>query len=280
MNYRLGIDGLAPYGTETDLTCPPSSLCDYTEQGLACSFQSLLPSGPLWDRDKEDPNYGVSHGRTSLAAYAAYIGKVTFSIIQNSVWVAIREANPWTAVTTLDDWLVKLAWQDCYGACRDPNLVSMSPFEVMGMCGPLYCPPEYPGKFELALKSAMVKSLYRMRLGIIQNIAAMNFILEPLGAEVVTSWKDGISPLPGACRPDMICVTINKTRDYLEIPKLNCADDAEYSPAYTDQVCDVAMGVPQFVWPNLVAAECILRAMLPMNIKCVLPTPCFEPDEV
>lgn len=276
MNYTLGIDGKVPFDPKADTTCVPANLCDYTETGLACLFKGLLPSGPIWDRDKEDPNNGVTDGRTSMVAYAAYLGKVAHSVIENSIWAAVRESNPWTAATTLDEWMDRLGWQDCYGACRAKGLTALSPFEIMGECGPIYCAPQYTEEYDRAYKSAIVKALYRLRLGIIPTIDAINFVLEPLGAGVEVSWKDDEEPTDGNCHPDLICVRVVKVNDFLEVPKVLCSDETKVTPLNPGLGCNLPMGLPQTVWPTLMAAECILRAILPINITCVLPTPCYD----
>ena len=51
------------------------------------------------------------------------------SYVHGPLWAALRESNPYTAVTTLDYHLERLQWEDCYlpalplRAARRPDAV-------------------------------------------------------------------------------------------------------------------------------------------------------------
>lgn len=160
MVVKLGIDGYVDAAViEPDNCCPPT-LCSISEQSLRCNFVNLLPSGPMWDSIKCQ-FLEERKDATSMASVAAFIASILFDAIQNSLWPSIRESNPATAVDTLDQWLEKYQWRDCYGLCRNRQLTILSPFEVMGVCGPIDCRPEIPEDFQIAWDHAILQSLIR-----------------------------------------------------------------------------------------------------------------------
>lgn len=278
--YRLGIDGLSGYGQLEGDGCCPKDICEVSIDGLACNFVSLLPNGPLWDRSKQQYISGggalLNENCTSLVNYAAFTGKQLGWIIHQKLWPAIRESSPETAVTTLDEWLDRLGWVDCYGLCRDPGLTKLSPFEVQGPCGPVYCEIDYPDCTHLAVKSALVRSLSRIRLGLIPNLDAINFVIEPLGAEVIPAEISG--DLTPVCERDKICLKLRKTRDQLIVPQLECTKERVYCDAFIDPGCDAPAGLPRFIWPAILAAECILRSILPLHKRCIIEQSCEYPE--
>lgn len=271
MTVVLGIDGRVDMAEKLKDYCCPADICSISEQSLACSFVSLMPSGPLWDRHKKAAFLGQSECGT-IVSYAVHIGKLLYRLLSTGLWPSIRESNPNTAATTLNTWLESLGWVDCYGSCRNKSLINLSPFEINGLCGPEYCEPNYSAEYEMALKSAIARALYRLRLGIIPTIDIMNFVLEPLSARVEPEEQDELDP----CAKERLCLLIKKTGNYLTVPSIDCSNIPQYIEAYLDRGCDIPAGLPSIVWPNLMAAECILRSMLPPFKSCVINTLCEE----
>jgi hypothetical protein len=282
---KLGVDGrVFGVADEPDDQCCPPALCQITECDMACSFINLLPSGPLWDKPKAEALAYYQQGGTcdlslvppasscqSLVAYAVYMGRSLVSLLEGALAPALRESSPHTAVTTLDDWLDRLGWQDCYASqCREVLLGDLTPYEVMGECGPIFCPPPTPDELVCAVKRGIVIALTRTNMGVIKNLDGLNWIIEPLGA-VLTP----LNVAECANQPAGPCDTCERTFTLCNVgdtlPACNITETCHpvtVPPvqAYIDtNPCTSAAGLPSRIWPGVIAAECIVRSLLPKN---------------
>ncbi len=267
MTENFGIDVPAQLAGTNDIYCP-EDICSISKASIICGFVSLLPSGPLWDRQKQNAVIKNSEKSSGcIADYAVFAGNILYELITENLWTALRESNPYTAVTTLDEWLDRLGWQDCYESCHRRKLSNgLSPFEVMGYCGPLFCPPKYDMDYERALKSAIVKALYRLRMGVIPNVASINKILEPLGV-ILTGTEKLI------LRPNTTSLTV---------PQIHCSRTPRLISAFYDNGCDCdrVAGLPRYAWPTVMAAECLVRSIIwSKNLKLETQF-CLDPKGV
>lgn len=308
MATAAGIDGPVSVGILPRDGCCPPSLCNISLCGLACDFVHQLPRGPLWDKPKHlAMSYYQSAGCViggcaaticnSLVSHAIYTAERLWSALMDGLWPAIRESDPFTAFDTVDDWLARLGWRNCFeSACRDPKLGIKTPLEVMGLCGcAIYEPPTFPAELVLAVKIATLQSLARLNLGISPNLAAINFVIAPLGA-VLTAQSLSITDIsaPGDCvtvpigcanqpavlplqdpispccpRQDhpvwQICYTAQTLpkpiRMGCDLPDAN-VPNAQTIPAYYDTTANDPAGLPARIWPGLLAAECIVRSII------------------
>jgi hypothetical protein len=312
----LTADGCADVITLVDDDCCPPPLCG---NDLCCTFVAffqLLPSGPLWDywkaaaisyfQHNEDPAECplITDPRCpSLILHAIYTVLKLRAMVHGPLWVAFRESNVYTAVTTLDAHLARLQWEDCYNQhCRSVLLGDITPLEIWTDCGPVFCPPSYPPELELAVKRGIAIALTRANMGVIKNLCGLNWIIAPLSAEIVpgppilpTQCVDPPDP-PGVpiypdmddpcteveeppctdneCDPtDPICnnasFIIQPTKNWLEGVGTGDVCDTRAKPpqvqAWWDWGCDKPAGLPEQVWPGILAAECIIRSMMPTS---------------
>lgn len=283
----LTADGCQDGTVVTAPSCCPPPLCG---NDLCCTFVAFmnqLPSGPLWDFWKAA---AISYFQTggdpkqcpllanprcpSLVLHAIYAVLKLKALVHDALWPAFRESNPVTVVTTIDDHLARLQWEDCYRQhCRSVLLGELTPYEVNTPCGPLFCPPEFSPELEAAVKRAIAIALTRAQMGVIKNLCGLNWVIEPLGAEIVpvtpqlaNPVPDPLDPCDSAC-PNGIRFMVQPTQDWL--PGLGSGDvcDTQVPPihiqAYVDRGCERGAGLPDRVWPAVLAAECIVRSMLP-----------------
>jgi len=281
---RYTADGCQLAATPEDTGCCPPPLCG---NDLCCTFvafMNLLPSGPLWDYWKAAAiSYFESHedparcpllndpSCPSLVLHSIYTVLKLRHVIHNALWPAFRESNPYTAVTTLDAYLARMHWEDCYKQhCRSVILGEITPYEIMGPCGPIYCDFEFPPELDCALKRGIAVALTRANMGVIKNLCGLNWIIEPLGAILKPVFPQ---PPPDNNPCYELCVDnpqfeICQTRDWLE--GCGSGDICETNmpppkvPAYWS-TCDKPAGLPATIWPGVLAAECIVRSMLPQN---------------
>lgn len=283
---KLGPDGCVPFIIPEEERCCPPPLCG---NDLCCTFvafMNLLPSGPIWDYWKaaaisyfesnpehpeecpliEDPDC------PSLVLHSIYTVLRLRYVIHNGLWVAFRESNPFTAIITLDNHLARLQWEDCHNQhCRSVLLGEMTPYEIWTECGPLFCPPDFPPELEAAVKRAVVTALTRAQMGVIKNLCGLNWIIEPLGAEIRPVYKPPHPAHPIVDPCDLYgcsdaAFVISSTRDWLEgVGSGDVCDilKPDRIPAYWDRGCDKPAGLPETIWPGVLAAECIIRSMLP-----------------
>lgn len=289
---KLGADGCVPFYEPEPTGCCPPPLCG---NDLCCTFvafMNLLPSGPLWDYWKakaisyfeSNPSDDPSEcplikdpDCPSLVLHAIYTVLKLRTWVHDALWVAYRESSPFTAVTTLDYHLAMLQWEDCYRQhCRAVLLGEITPYEIWTECGPQFCPADFPQELEDAVKRAIATALTRANMGVIRNLCGLNWIIAPLGAEIKPIYPDPMPPDPPPPTPEQPCVSqcmegvgfvISPTQDWL--PGVGTGDVCETQmpppqiPAHWDRACDKPAGLPDRIWPGLLAAECIVRSMLP-----------------
>ena len=271
-----------PVAEIDDPSCCPPPLCG---NDLCCTFvafMNLLPSGPLWDywkaaaisyfeSDPDDPSQCplLQDPRCpSLVLHAIYTVLKLRTVVHGALWPALRESNPVTAITTLDFHLSRMQWEDCYSQhCREVLTDELTPLEVWTECGPMFCPPDYPPELENALKHNVAVALTRANMGVIKNLCGINWIIEPLGAELKPIYVyTSDNPCALLCT-DNPQFEICNSRDWIEgLPSGDiCETQMPWPqiPAYWDRGCDRPAGLPDRVWPGVLAAECIVRSMLP-----------------
>lgn len=279
-----GADGFLPTGLVSADNCCPDPLCIPLCDTL-CAFVDLLPSGPMWDFQKQaakravgeaancEPPYG--NVCATMASYAIYAGTVLNDMVQTILWPTIRESNPLTAVDTQDDWLDRFGWVDCYKQnCRAIDLAELTPYEYRGNCGPIYCPTEFGDAFDCALKFAILSALVRLQRGFLKNLDGLNWVIEPLGAQVspvVPYPQEYLDYVSGQCtqdEPPCFCdevqLQICPTSDTLPgCPSLdsNCGGVNPPVAAAQQYTCgDPPVTVT--LYPGVIAAECLVRSIL------------------
>lgn len=277
----LGADGYVPLNSaEFNDGCCPDPLC-VPVCSTACSFVDLLPSGPMWDRQKEAAKSqleecGGEPGEEAcptMAGFAIYAARVMHDMVDNILWPTIRESSPATAVATLDDWLDRYGWQDCYrSTCRSEYDAMFSPYENQGACGSYYCPTDFSIEFECALKHAILQALVRMQRGVIKNLDGINWVIAPLGATLAPRrpWPADVqrflnNPCPedelNPCFCDEVALHLSPSGDTLPgCPTAACGSAAE--PVSARQRYRCGTEDPVQLYPGIIAAECIVRAML------------------
>lgn len=289
---RLTSEGAAPVGhIAGDLCCPDPlcvPLCD-----TICSFIDLLPSGPMWDFAKLEARQIIQQTAPncegpfepeclSMVWYGVYGGLVLNEMTRTILWPAIREANPATAVTTIDDWLERFGWEDCYRThCRTLASFGLSPFERPGDCGPIYCEPTFSDEFNCALKHAILMSLSRARRGVIKTLDGINWVLEPLRASVrpkipypqeVLDYLQSNCDADGyPCFCDEVEFEICQTSEWLPgCPPLDACQKRSPDVAMA-QNYQCEQGDPVIVvYPAVLAAECIARSLLKKQCPNIL----------
>jgi hypothetical protein len=284
---KLGADGCVIFYDPVLEGCCPPPLCG---NDLCCTFvafMNLLPSGPLWDYWKAK---AISYFETnpsedpaecplvkdpdcpSLILHSIYTVLKLRTWVHDALWTAFRESSSFTAVTTLDYHLAVLQWEDCYRQhCRAVLLGELTPYEIWSECGPLFCPVDFPKELEDAVKKAIATALTRANMGVIKNLCGLNWIIEPLGAELRPRYTDKpTNPVIVPCDEyncNDTAFEISPSRDWLEavgdgdVCKTQMPPD--HVPAYWDRGCDKPAGLPDRIWPAILAAECIIRSMLP-----------------
>lgn len=293
MVVRIGADCETDEAVLERDPCCPRDLCEIDLCDLQCNFVQLLPNGPLWDRAKAK---GLEQFRQytwcqpycpdpepcyTLVNYAVYNARRLHNLIFTALWPAIRESNPETASTTLDEWLDRLGWQDCYNnACRDPRLGNLTPYEIPGECGPIFCPVETPADLECAVKRGIVRSLMRLRMGIIKNLCSINWVIEPLGAVVthrpeICVFDDGVTTVAiteelDCCRGAhfTICGIDGTIETCLPVDCERPKTRPRINTLVERNICDMPAGAQQRIRPNVLAAECIVRSLLPSWSAC------------
>lgn len=269
--------GVATWVQQGDPCCTPP-VC-YDPCDAACHLIWLLPSGPMWEAQKQTAIAKVQERNHppfdlcrplmdgcfesqcgGLADYAIFMAEYLGVVIDGSLWAAVRESNPFTAISTLDDWLGRFGWEDCYQSlCRESWQGQITPFEIEGECGPIYCPPPIPEDLGCAVKAGTVKALARMRMGFIPNLDGINWVIEPLGATVKAVQQAGDTD---CCDLRfMVCPTDGTIA---ACHSGHCFDNTQPPriPACLDISCVNEIGQPDVVWPGVITAECIVRTFL------------------
>ena len=278
----LSADGCVEVFVPEEEGCCPPPLCG---NDLCCTFvafMNLLPSGPLWDywkaaaidyfqRNPEDPGECPliqDPQCPSLVLHSIYTVLKLRHVVHGALWPALRESNPFTAVTTLDNHLAILQWEDCYAQhCRSVLLGEITPYEIWTSCGPLFCDPNFTKDLADAVKKGIVAALTRANMGIIKNLCGLNWVIEPLGSALRPVHA---SPSGNPCAPQ--CVENPQFELYLIQDWLEGAGSGDvcetqlppvHIPAAWDRACNKPAGLPDIIYPGMLAAECIVRSMMP-----------------
>lgn len=264
-----GIDGMTPKGVLKGDDCCPPSFADIDACEIATAYIGLLPKGPLWDRAKFESVMMIRDGQTCSACwqedhcptmvdYAVNIGESLANVIMTTLWPAYRESDPFTAATSTGDWLERFGFNNCFESdCRPASLGALTPLEYMGECGPIRVDIRYSPATRIAYESALIKSLERLSFGIIKNIAAINFVIEPLKVRVIPV----VTETP--CESPELCVRLEKTSDFFEGINLDACGKPTQITAYVDRdVYRLPAELPRYIWPGHLAAECIVRSLL------------------
>ena len=292
-------DRVASWAREPDQCCailPCPDPC-----AVACDMVNLLPCGPMWDRQKEQALEWLRGFNNapfdlckpliecepppcpSLAMFAVFMSRFVSSAINDTLWAYQRESNPFTAVTSLEQWKDRLGYQDCFRAACRPNFQDTpSPFEYDG----LYCPPELPPEYWCALDHATVVALARMRVDGIHNLCYLNYVIEPFGAKIEPTCRC-VPGLDGPCIQEDCCDIAFKvcptSCTLTPCPPLTCLDtsaEATPVPACVNWECvkPVGRNVPDIIWPGVIMAQCFLRSFLPDCPSIVYQCPTNDED--
>lgn len=307
-NLLAGADGLVPFNPiyQTNICCQELPCADAVD--TYCTFLSNMPSGPLWDRDAEEvrdaltraaaAGHNLTHWPTlqpyladlcpSMARYALFVAVALQNWINTGLRPAVLESQFFTARDTLDHWLDRLGWQDCYQQnCSEIyRPTTISPYSIIGDCGEVICAPEFEPEFAIALKYGIVRSLQRLRRGVINNLDGINWVIAPLNSQLVvddTTYDDRVLEFIQAgsnCRPegpedDYPCFSALATFR-LE----NIGDTMDAGPSDADRCDDLGtiaalqtfkrQGIVVELYPALLAAECIVRSMFTRNCPNII----------
>lgn len=257
------------------LGCCPPPICGYTRQSLACNFVNILPSGPLWDKEKievsskldVDGNY-ITDDCTSIIAHAIYTGHKLYDLITGPLFTSLVESDPFTAYETIDSWLSRLGWEDCYNSSCN-KFSKLTPLEKLGDCGRVFCGDASPDDLFTTTKHRIVVALSRLNVGGIKNLEFINWVIEPLNSILEAD--------PDECggKPD-----VNSCFTYLTLRQLS--SQIENWPKYEgcvqleSQLIDAQYIHTEcnnnIVAPLTMAAHCIILSFLhcKQNIKITL----------
>jgi hypothetical protein len=106
------------------------------------------------------------------------------------------------------------------------------------------------------------------------NLDAINYVLEPLSAMVTA---DVPEPPVNGCEASQICLKLSKSSDSIPVPQEDIRAESSVINAWLDLGCDRPAGLPQYVWPNLLAAECIVRSLISNPKFCLNSENCADP---
>ena len=168
-----------------------------------------------------------------------------------------------------------MQWEDCHRQhCRSVLLGDLTPYEIMSECGPLFCNPSIPPELENAVKKGVATALARANMGIVKNLCSLNWVIEALGAEIKPVYPPPAPAHPVAPDPCNACVEpiafqICNTSDWLDGVGSGELCETHLPPpkiqAWWDWECDRPAGLPEKIWPGVLAAECIVRSLMPVN---------------
>jgi hypothetical protein len=201
-------------------------------------------------------------------------------MVHTALWPAFRESNPATAITTLDDHLARMQWQDCYTEhCRTVLGSELTPYEIWTNCGPMFCPPDFPPELEAAVKRGIATALARSNMGVIKNLCGLNWIIEPLGASIRPIYTpQPTPPIYDECASmcEDIMFEVCPTSEWIDSVGSEdvCGEGPEKISAVWDRGCDKPAGLPETIWPGVLAAECIVRSMMPPTCTSYIKSCC------
>lgn len=263
--------------TSTSGECCTPLLCNIDPCSLVCNFVNLLPSGPLWDNAKlraterfQANNLGCgtdvalncvydSRPCFNIANHSVYTALRLYDVLINSLWPALRESDPFTAYDTMDDWLDRLGWKDCFGACRDSELGALTPVEMSTICGSEVCDLDYPKCLNDTIKHGIIIALQKLNSRGTMNLERLNWIIADLGARLIATGADAFGG-------PLIFNLCPKTDELTTWERLSCLPKQEGTcKAYIEPNACYNRGLPDRIYPGLLAAECIIRAAL---VRC------------
>jgi hypothetical protein len=272
--------------------CCPIDICNITSGNVMCSFVSLLPNGPLWDRAKEERMTRYYAGPcepeprcfsgvcASVVDYAIYSGYRLYYLMRGPLWASLRESSPYSAVETIDSYLSLYGWSNWWeSVCRDPRL-GPSPLDCdvlepsINACDANFQPvyiPEIPEELSSAVNRAIAISLHRLQMAPIKNLCGINWVIEPLGAVL------RVPPGPGyldTCGKDMWWEICNLSDTIDSAVGLACNQQDTYPVRAYFEInaleFDTATGTCRAtgnqkvrIWPALMAAQAIALSMMP-----------------
>lgn len=290
-DYRLTADGRQQVA-QINPGCCVNPLCSDSE----CFNLSSLPRGAMWDGPVLDwtaaigenggvPDYANRPDLTApcptMVSYAVFTRLMLKCAVERFLVPSFRESSPLTAVTSVDDWLERLNWKDCYRSfCRDGYLAQFSPYEV-DECGGSYSEVAFSADLEAATKHAILRSLWRLRMGVIRNLDGINWVIEPLCAalrpaeypENVQKYLDGECECPeGApCFCEDVMFEIYMTSEAVPAAPTEadfCNPGKREIPGC--ETVEMSDGTTREICPMLAAAECIARSMLNRNCPNII----------
>lgn len=318
----LGSDGERPATRLVLDDCCADPIC-VDPVALACSFIDLLPTGPMWDRTKAEAREAIQaaggipdcdaecwYNCSSMVTYAIYLSQVLYDWVSGPLRSAVIEADPNTAGDTLDDWLRRFEWVDCYrSACFPGWLASTNTYTTEGECGREYCAHEFPVEFERALKHNIVRALARLSRGIIKNVDGINWVIEPLGARLVPVVSAEVEAAVAADTPGDVdstyCHCTSANFQLEPLPETGCYIQAapegagnshsvggSGSPnenfcqpggtglveAVQTYTCTTDEEDPVQLMPGVLAAECIVRSLMPAQCPSIVTRAEFDFD--
>lgn len=276
---KLGLDGWTEIGALPSDGCCAPSLDDVDPCILGRAMISLLPSGPLWDRAKIagfaacaprqdchtvddcgcacppcDPN---GAGATSLVGYAKFLGVMMYDVIADALLPSIREANPNTAVTTVDDWLDQYKWQSCFETlCNTACIGIAGPYVVAeGTRRLAFCPPNVPEPLNSAYRQALVRALSRLSRNPPHNLGGINWVISTLGARLTVDTGATLETGTATCCPaPRFC--LSPTSDVLPLMDRHGATTDVQS--WYRESCYLETKIR----PGMLAAHCIALSMM------------------
>ena len=133
------------------------------------------------------------------------------------------------------------------------------------------------------MKRNVAIALTRANMGIIRNLCGINWIIEPLGARLYPVYPP-TAPAPPTekCDPS-VCVEgvafeVCQTGDWMYgCPSEDVCSTLEPLPkvqAFYDRGCDRPAGLPQIIWPGVLAASCLVRSMMPPTCPSTISECC------
>lgn len=271
-----GVDGnVIGSGVPQDACCAPT-LEQIDPCLLSKALVGLLPSGPMWDGPKaaairacdarRAANDGCGtcepcdeSGTTTLVDFALMLGPLMADVLNDGLGISIRESSPHTAVLTIADWLDALGWTDCFrNACGSSRWGLMSPYAVGDdWCIYSFCPPDTPEPLATAVDQKIVRTLGRLAAHPRRNLAAINWVIEPLGA-VLTSIGTG-----DCCKAARFC--LSPVADTLTFDRHD--GTAETTGAWYKRSCQI----DRKIWPGLLAAHCVALSLIPEKVGDATP---------
>lgn len=289
----LSADGCYPtIGALVDTKdCCPTDICNITSGDVMCSFVGLLPSGPLWDRAKEERMTRYYAGPcepsprcftgvcASVVDYAIYSGYRLYYLLRGPLWSSLRESSVYTAVETINSTIDLYGWHNWWESlCRDPRL-GPSPLDCdttgpgLNACDANFQPvyvPEIPTDLNSAVNRAIAIALYRSQMQPIKNLCGINWVLEPLGAVLRPP------PGPGYLNPcgNMNWEICNIDGNIDSAAGLACSNNDTYPIAASFDiqalefntatgVCEPKGTTKVKIWPALMVAQAIALSLLP-----------------